>query len=149
MPELELSQERPEVRRGIGPVKQLPHPAVTEQVHVIDRVRPGEHPRHQRRDLRPGVRALVGRDTQLVLSELREPGRLREPEHRASPAADTRLGSSKTADTAAGACLNCIYEMPLESEEQNPTQVLFSLIREAFPCHDSRSEPPPHRWIQA
>ena len=34
-----------------------------------------------------------------------------------SPAADTRFGSSKTADTAAGACLNCIYEMPLESDE--------------------------------
>ena len=58
-----------------------------------------------------------------------------------SPAADTRFGSSNTADTAAGACLNCIYEIPLRSEEQNPTQVQSSPIREAFPCHDSRSEP--------
>ena len=34
-----------------------------------------------------------------------------------SPAADTRFGSSNTADTPAGACLNCIYEMPLGSGE--------------------------------
>ena len=32
-----------------------------------------------------------------------------------SPAVDTRFGSSNTTETAAGACLNCIYEMPLES----------------------------------
>ena len=30
-----------------------------------------------------------------------------------SPATDTRFGSSNTADTATGACLNCAYEMPL------------------------------------
>lgn len=36
------------------------------------------------------------------------------------PAADTRFGSSNIADTATGACLNCTYEMPLGSVEQNP-----------------------------
>lgn len=51
------------------------------------------------------VRALVGRDAQPVLREVREPRLLRE----------SRFASSKTADTAAGACLNCIYEMPLIS----------------------------------
>ncbi|GAA1135281.1 hypothetical protein GCM10009643_18900 [Microbacterium aurantiacum] len=58
-----------------------------------------------------------------------------------SPADDTIFGSSKTADTAAGACLNCIYEMPLRLDEQNPKQALFFPVRGAFLCHDAHSTP--------
>ena len=57
------------------------------------------------------------------------------------PTADTRFGSSNIADTAAGACLNCTYEMPLGSVEQRSRQSLFFLIRGAFLRHGTRLSP--------
>lgn len=55
----------------------------------------------------------------VAVASLRAGGSSSSPAERArrsigtSPATDTRFGSSNTADTATGACLNCTYEMPL------------------------------------
>ena len=51
----------------------------------------------------------------------------------ARPAADTRLGSSKTAETP---CETCIYRMPLSVSLMEPSQVPSSLLTGAFVCHD-------------
>ncbi|MPN39596.1 hypothetical protein SDC9_187124 [bioreactor metagenome] len=55
---------------------------MTQHVHVVDRVRAGEHPRDQRHHLAAGVRALVSRDAQPRLGELVKPRGTREAEHR-------------------------------------------------------------------
>ena len=57
----ERPQERPQRRGRVGAGEEPAHPAVPQQRHVVDRVRAGDHPRDQRGDLQPGVRALVGR----------------------------------------------------------------------------------------
>ena len=61
----ERSEERPQRRGGVDRGEDLLHPAVAQQRHVIDRIRPRDHPRHQRRHLQPGIRALIrpGRST--------------------------------------------------------------------------------------
>ena len=47
----------------------------------------------------------------------------------------------KSEYSAAGACLNCIYEMPLRLDEQNPKQALFFPVRGVFLGHDARPAP--------
>ena len=52
----ERTQKRPQRRGCPHPLEQPLHPAVPQQVHVIDAVRTGDHPRDQRRHLQPCVR---------------------------------------------------------------------------------------------
>ena len=148
MPERERTQERAQRRRRVAGGEQFPHPAVPQHAHVIDRVGTGDHPADQRRDLRPGVRALVGRHAQPPIGEVPQPARSARRITGTSPPADTRFGSSNEADTAAGACLNCIYEMPLDRWNGVLDKTQFSLIR----GHSRLNAPPrpqPHRWIEA
>ena len=60
----ERAQKRPQRRGRVAAGKDLGHPAVAKQGHVIDRVRAGEHPSHQRGDLVSRVGALVRRHGQ-------------------------------------------------------------------------------------
>jgi len=61
------AQERTQGRGRVGAGEHPAHPTVAQQRHVIDGVRAGDHSGHQRGDLQPGVRALVGRDAQMRL----------------------------------------------------------------------------------
>ena len=79
MAEGERPQERPQRRGRVGAVEHPAHPAVPQQRHVIDAVGAGDHPRDQRGDLRPRVRALVGRHAQVLIGQLPQPGRLGQP----------------------------------------------------------------------
>jgi hypothetical protein len=63
----------------------------------MNAVRTSDHPRHQRRHLGTGVRTLVAGNTEMFISESRQPERLSQGNEGASPTADTRFGSSKTA----------------------------------------------------
>ena len=54
VPEPERPQERAQRRRRPHPVEQPGHPAMPEHPQVGDRVRTGDHPRHDRGHLRPG-----------------------------------------------------------------------------------------------
>jgi hypothetical protein len=85
MSEPELPQERAQRRRRIHTGKQPPHPAVPQQRHVLDAVRPGEHPRHQGSHLRPGVRAPIGRHAQMLVGQAAQPHPLNQREHRDQP----------------------------------------------------------------
>ena len=58
---------------------------MTQQIHVVDRVRASEHPRDQRHHLAAGVRTLVRRDAQSRLRELIKPRRTGKTEHRDQP----------------------------------------------------------------
>jgi len=40
------------------------HPTVAQHGHIVDRVRPGEHPAQQRPDFLADIRSAVDRDTQ-------------------------------------------------------------------------------------
>jgi integrase/recombinase XerD len=70
MPEGERTQERTQRRRRIAGTEHPPDRPVTEHGHVVDRVGPGTHPGHQRRDLYPGVGTLVGRHRQPLVGQL-------------------------------------------------------------------------------
>ena len=55
VPEGERPQERPQRRGGPDPTEQPVHPAVPQQIHVIDAVRTGDHPGDQGGDLQVRV----------------------------------------------------------------------------------------------
>jgi len=51
MPESELAPERPQHRGCVTGGEEFPHPAMVQHHHIVDRVRAGDHPAHQRRHL--------------------------------------------------------------------------------------------------
>jgi hypothetical protein len=85
VPEGERAQERPERRRRVRPGEDPAHPAVPQQRHVIDRVGAGDHPRHQRGHLQPGMRALVGRHTQMLIGQAPQSRPVGQRQHRDQP----------------------------------------------------------------
>ena len=82
------------VRTG---VEDPAHPAVPQDGHVIDAVRAGDHPRDERGDLQPGVRALVRRHRQILVGQPAKPAPAASATTGTNPAADSRFGSSNTA----------------------------------------------------
>jgi hypothetical protein len=93
----------PSVEGARTPVEQSTYPAVPQQIHVVDRVRPADHPGDQREDLRGGVGPGLRRDRQPLDQQGRQPTAVRQRHHRTSPAHDTRFGSSNRTPTAARA----------------------------------------------
>ena len=74
----EGTQERAQRRGRPNPGEQPIHPAVAQQVEVIDGVRTGEHPADDRGGLRRGV----GRGHRQALEEVVEAGRSGQPQRR-------------------------------------------------------------------
>ena len=74
MAEGEAAQERSQRRGRICAREQFLHPAMAQQSHVIDRIGPGDHPRHQRGDLQPRVGAEVSRQVQVLIGQVAEAG---------------------------------------------------------------------------
>jgi len=76
-------QERPQRRRGPHPAKQAVHPAVAQQVHVLDAVGTGDH----RRNLQVRVHATGLTQRQLLTDQARQTARGSKLEHRRQAAA--------------------------------------------------------------
>ena len=55
---------------------------MTQQRHVIDRVRAGDHARDQRGHLQSRVRALVARHAEVLISQVAQPGPVGKGEDR-------------------------------------------------------------------
>jgi hypothetical protein len=91
----EFPQERPQRRRRIRLVEYSAHRAVPQQGHVIDAVGPGDHARDQRGYFRPGVGALVGRHTQVLIGQRRQAALLGQSAHRDQPGARHQVGVVK------------------------------------------------------
>ncbi len=85
MAEGEPAQERTQRRRRPDPVEQAAHPAMPQQVHIGDRVRPGDHPGHQRRNLQPSRVPGPARNRQLTISQRPKSGPLGQPQRRDQP----------------------------------------------------------------
>jgi hypothetical protein len=100
MAEGERAQERTQRRGRVGVGEDPDYPAMSKQCHVIDAFRVRDHPRDQRGDLQPGVRALAGRHTQMRLSQFLETCRRANASTGTNPADDTRFVSSNTAGVA-------------------------------------------------
>ena len=91
----ERAQERAQRRRRPHPGEQPVHPAVPQQVHVVDGVRAGDHAGDQRGDLRLGVRARRPRQPSDGSPTSRSQARRSANDSTGTrPAHDTRLGSS-------------------------------------------------------
>jgi hypothetical protein len=117
---------------------------VTQQSHVIDRVRAGNHPGDRGRDLQPGVRALIRRHRQPLIGQFLQPGIPGQGHHRQQPGSR----SSKETDTEARLWETCIYEMPSFRWPMGSRPAPFFLKR-----RHSRFKPPsaprPSSWIKA
>jgi hypothetical protein len=81
----ETAQERPQRRGRADVVEQPAHPAVPQQIHVLDGVGAGDHPRHQRENLRGGVRAALRGDPNPVSDQAAEPASGSQRQHRSQP----------------------------------------------------------------
>jgi len=75
-------QERAQRRGRPDSGEQRVHPTVAQQVHVLDAVRPGDHPRHRRRHLQRRVGCPLTRQGQRVCHQVAQPGLLRQRHHR-------------------------------------------------------------------
>lgn len=85
-------QERAQRRGRTNPAEQPAHPAMAQQLEVIDAVGVGEHPAHHAGRLRRRVRRV---DRQCLLKEVVQASGLAQPQRGNHPASGTTFGSSK------------------------------------------------------
>ena len=99
MAEPERPQERAQRRRRPHPGEQPAHPAVPQHGHIRNRIRAGDHARDQRGlpSPRPHARRRRAPSDAGPPASI-SPARAAKPIAGTSPACDTRLGSSNTAD---------------------------------------------------
>ena len=79
------AQVRPQRGRRPDTAEQRAHRTMPQQVHVIDRIRPGGHPGHQAPDLQVRVNAALAARPDVLRDQIRQPGTLRERHHRHQP----------------------------------------------------------------
>jgi hypothetical protein len=82
----EGAQERAQRRGRADPGEQPAHAAVPQQVHVLDRVRAGDHPGHKCRHLQRRVYRAGGLERELLGDQVTEPALLRERDDRGQAA---------------------------------------------------------------
>jgi len=81
----ECAQERAQRGRGADPAEQGWHRTMPQQVHVIDAVRPGDHPSSQARDLQVRVHPAPVTDPDMLRHQAAQARPLRERYHRDQP----------------------------------------------------------------
>jgi len=79
VPERERAQERAHRRRRPDPGEDLAHPAMAQDVEVVDRVGAGQHPRDHARRL---PRRVGRRDAQPLLQQVTQARPVGQPHHR-------------------------------------------------------------------
>ena len=82
VPPGEGTQERSQRGRGPDPAEQHRHRAVPQQVHVIDAVRPGDHPGRQARHFQVRVHAALMAHPDMLAGQVRKASPLRQGHHR-------------------------------------------------------------------
>ena len=92
VPEGEGPQERPERRRRARPGQQPGKRSVPQQPHVLDRVRPGDHPRHDAPDLAVRGSSRRSRQVHTLPDQLVQPGASGELQDRNQPRARHEVG---------------------------------------------------------
>ena len=112
MPEGELPQERAQRRGCVAPPEQRGHAAVVDHVEVLDRVRAGDHPRHDRADLPRRVGADRGADPDQPAQQRVQPACLRQAHHRHQSRARHQIRITEMRRVRDVLCNNRIYEVP-------------------------------------
>ena len=82
---VERPQKATQRRRGADPADRGRDRAVAQQVHPVDGVGAGDHPRHQRTDLQTRVRADLGGHTHMLRDQILQPNVLSQPHRRYQP----------------------------------------------------------------
>lgn len=100
VPERERPQERAQRRGGVGTGENPAHPAVSQQGHVIDRVRTRGNPRDQRETFNPGCAPLSVGTERCSSASARSPAESARASAGTKPTDDTKFGSSKTTEVA-------------------------------------------------
>ena len=130
-------QERPQGRRGVRLPEQLIHPAVAQHVQVIDRVRPGDHPGHDRGDLPGRVAADRGVQPDPLGNQVGQPGLLGQPHHRDQPGQRHDILSIERGARVGGAVQQSHLRGALSLGLWKLQQLPSSQVRGHFPCHDT------------
>ncbi len=136
MSEGEGPQEGPQRGRRVRRGEHLPHPAVAQQGHVIDTVRPGSHPSHQRGQLQPGVGALVGRHAHMLVSQFPQPRPAGQTHQRDQSRRSHQVGLIKRS----GRHRPGMRELHLRSVL--PSHLILDLITRIFPAQKDTSALP-------
>ena len=137
----ERAQERTQRRGRVRALEHPPHPAVPQQGHVIDAVGAGDHPRDQRGDLQPGVRALVARHAQVLIGQQSEappsrPAPAPGPARRTTPDSDHRTPPTSPSGCERVSSQRCPSGWVVLELSQVPISHhgrAFSLLRHAHP----------------
>jgi site-specific DNA recombinase len=142
----ERAQERPERRGGPDPTEDPIHPAVAQQGHVIDRVRPGDHPRDQRRHLQMRVHATAFQDPHMVGDQVLEPSPLGQPQDRREPGTRHEVRVvERDGEVVAHSHLPDAFLRGLDLSREK----IDSPATEGHSGFTTRTSPQPERWIQA
>ena len=139
MTERERPQEGPQ-RRGSPTLGEHPvHPAVAQQVHAVDGVRPATIPATKAATLIAGFDPGEPGTRTWAAARSCRPARSARVMTGMSPAHDTRFGSSKAAETL---WQDRIYRMSFFLVLWNSRQVPSSQVRRTFVRHDPLKTPP-------
>jgi hypothetical protein len=144
----ERAQERAERRGRAHAGEQRPHAAMPGAVEVVDAVRTGEHPSHDRGDLAGRVRAFVRRQVHPGRRPRRAgrpagPGASLERGRRTTPDSGRRTSREPPARHGVISPARC----PLEGRNRSLRTPILPVQR-AFLSPGPR-QPEPHRWIEA
>ena len=144
MAEGDRAQERPKRGRGVRPGEDPAHPTVSQQRHVIDRVRTRDHPGDQRCHLQPRVRALVRGDREVLISQVPQSRGVGQREHRDQPTGrhEVRIVERHRRSTK-GVRESHLRDALRVAVESLPEEHRFSRAARAFSLHDALTDPSP------
>jgi len=117
------------------------HPAVPQQSHVLDAVRTGHHPRHQRCDFQPGVGALVPRHAQVLTGQACKPSSVGQCQHRDQPRRRQQIRIIEHRQRRRARVREFTSEMPFRVGLTGPSQVPISQHGRASRCYTALTRP--------
>jgi len=146
MTEGERAQERPQRRRRPDPGEQPLHRTVPQQAHVLDRVRAGDHPRNQSRDLQMGIDTARPTQVHMLADQALQLGPLRQAQDRRQASARHQVrvieqGRNLMADSHPADALLCVVNRSLDKID-SPAAGGHSVVA-------TRTSTKVRRWIRA
>jgi hypothetical protein len=133
---VERPQERPQRRGSADPAERGGDRAMSQHVHPVDTVRPGDHPGHQRTDLQLRVRADLGGHAHLLGDQLFQPHVLSQPDRRHQPGMRHEIRVIKR-HMRPDRGNNRIPEVPFRRRVSGRQQLRSSQVKGHFCCHDT------------
>ena len=128
------AQVRAQRGRRADSAEQGAHRAVPQHVHVIDRVRPGRHARHQARHLQVRVDPALAAGPDMLRGQIAEPGSPGERHHRDQPGVRHEIRVIERCAGLREAMQQSHLQGVLSNRELELRQLPFSQVRGHLSC---------------